>query len=99
MIVLITGATAGFGAEMARTFVKNGYQAIITGRREDRLKALADELGENCLPVRMDMTDRASVEDALAEMPQSWRQVEVLINNAGLALGTASAQEAVLEDW
>lgn len=99
MIVLITGATAGFGAEMARTFVKSGYQVIITGRREDRLKALAEELGENCLPVVMDMTSRASVEDALAEMPQSWRQVEVLINNAGLALGTAPAQEALLEDW
>ena len=51
MIVLITGATAGFGAEMARTFIKNGYQVIITGRRLDRLKALAAELGENCLPV------------------------------------------------
>lgn len=99
MIVLITGATAGFGAEMARTFVKSGYQVIITGRREDRLKALCDELGENCLPMKMDMTSRSSVEDALAELPQSWRQVEVLINNAGLALGTAPAQEADLEDW
>lgn len=99
MIVLITGATSGFGAEMARTFVKHGYQAIVTGRREDRLKALADELGENCLPVPMDMTSRASIEDALAMMPQSWRQVEVLVNNAGLALGTAPAQEAELEDW
>lgn len=99
MIVLITGATSGFGAEMARTFVKNGYQAIITGRRGDRLKALADELGENCLPVEMDLTSRASIEDALAEMPQSWRQVEVLVNNAGLALGTAPAQDALLEDW
>ncbi|HEU4851132.1 MAG TPA: SDR family oxidoreductase [Telluria sp.] len=99
MIVLITGATAGFGAEMARTFVNSGYQVIITGRRVERLKALADELGENCLPVAMDMTSRSSVEDALAEMPQSWRQVEVLVNNAGLALGTAPAQEALLEDW
>ncbi|MFD2365964.1 SDR family oxidoreductase [Pseudoduganella sp. GCM10020061] len=99
MIVLITGATSGFGAEMARTFVKNGYQAIITGRREDRLRALADELGENCLPVPMDMTSRTSVEDALAMMPQSWRQVEILINNAGLALGTAPAQEALVDDW
>ncbi|TFW11428.1 SDR family oxidoreductase [Massilia arenosa] len=99
MIVFITGASAGFGAEMARVFVRAGHQAVIAARRVDRLQALARELGENCLPVEMDVTDKASIEDALAVMPQSWRQIDVLVNNAGLALGTQPAHECPLEDW
>jgi 3-hydroxy acid dehydrogenase/malonic semialdehyde reductase len=99
MIVFITGASAGFGAEMARTFVRNGHQVILSARRKDRLDALAAELGESALPVQMDVTDKASIEEALSMLPQSWRQIDVLINNAGLALGTAPAQESSLEDW
>ena len=99
MIVFITGASAGFGAEMARTFVRHGHQVIISGRRKDRLEALAAELGNLALPVVMDVTNKASINDALAMLPQSWRQADVLINNAGLALGTQGAHEASLADW
>ncbi|RJG22388.1 SDR family oxidoreductase [Massilia cavernae] len=99
MIVFITGASAGFGAEMARTFVKNGHQVVISARRSERLAELAAELGEAALPLELDVTDPASIADALAMLPQSWRQIDVLINNAGLALGTKPAQEAPLEDW
>jgi 3-hydroxy acid dehydrogenase/malonic semialdehyde reductase len=99
MIVFITGASAGFGAEMARTFVKNGHQVVLAARRKERLESLAAELGESALPVEMDVTDKASIEEALAMLPQSWRQIDVLINNAGLALGTKPAHEAPLDDW
>ena len=99
MIVFITGASAGFGAEMARTFVRNGHQVVMAARRLERLEALAAELGESALPVEMDVTDKKSIEEALAMLPQSWRQIDVLINNAGLALGTAPAHEAPLDDW
>ncbi|WP_313177914.1 SDR family NAD(P)-dependent oxidoreductase, partial [Massilia sp.] len=99
MIVFITGASAGFGADMARTFVRNGHQVVMAARRKDRLDALAAELGESALPVEMDVTDKASIEEALALLPQSWRPIDVLINNAGLALGTSPAHEAPLDDW
>jgi 3-hydroxy acid dehydrogenase/malonic semialdehyde reductase len=99
MIVFITGASSGFGAEMARTFVGHGHQVVISGRRKDRLDQLALELGELALPIVMDVTDKASIDDALSTLPQSWRQIDVLINNAGLALGTQPAHEASLQDW
>ena len=99
MIVFITGASAGFGAEMARTFVKHGHQVVISGRRKDRLDALAAELGDLALPLVMDVTCKVSINEAMSMLPQSWRQVDVLINNAGLALGTQPAHEAPLEDW
>lgn len=99
MIVFITGATAGFGAAMARTFVRNGHQVLISGRRADRLAALAAELGEQALPVVLDVTDRASIQQALAGLPAAWQAIDVLINNAGLALGVTPAHEASLEDW
>jgi 3-hydroxy acid dehydrogenase/malonic semialdehyde reductase len=99
MIVFITGASAGFGAAMARTFVKNGHQVVLAARRKDRLDALARELGESALPITMDVTDKNSIEEALSMLPQSWRQIDVLINNAGLALNTKPAYEVPLEDW
>jgi 3-hydroxy acid dehydrogenase/malonic semialdehyde reductase len=99
MIVFITGASAGFGAAMARTFVKNGHQVVLAARRKDRLDALAKELGDSALPIAMDVTDKNSIEEALSMLPQSWRQIDVLINNAGLALNTKPAYEVPLEDW
>jgi 3-hydroxy acid dehydrogenase/malonic semialdehyde reductase len=99
MIVFITGASSGFGAEMARVFVSRGHQVVISGRRKDRLDALAAELGDLALPLVMDVTDKASINEALSVLPQSWRPVDLLINNAGLALGTQPAQEASLDDW
>ena len=99
MIVFITGASAGFGAEMARTFVRNGHQAVLAARRTERLEALAAELGESALPLAMDVTSKESIDEALSLLPQSWRQIDVLINNAGLALNTLPAHEVPLEDW
>ncbi|WP_426342200.1 SDR family NAD(P)-dependent oxidoreductase [Pseudoduganella sp. S-14] len=99
MIVLVTGATAGFGAAMARVFVKNGHKVIAAGRRAKRLEALATELGPNLLPVKLDVTDKGAIHAALASLPADWKEVDVLINNAGLALGIKGAHEADLEDW
>ena len=99
MIVLITGASAGFGAEMARTFVSHGHRVILAARRTDRIADLAAELGNAALPVTLDVTSRASIEAALAGLPADWKQIDVLINNAGLALNTVPAHEVPLEDW
>ena len=99
MIVFITGASAGFGAAMARIFVQGGHKVIISGRREERLQALAAELGEAALPLVLDVSDKASISAAIAALPAAWSSIDVLINNAGLALGTAPAHEASLDDW
>jgi 3-hydroxy acid dehydrogenase/malonic semialdehyde reductase len=99
MIVLVTGATAGFGAEMARKFVKHGHKVIAAGRRKDRLDALAKELGDNVLPVVLDVTSKESINTALSSLPKDWSEIDVLINNAGLALGLEPAHKASLEDW
>lgn len=99
MIVLITGATAGFGAEMARRFVQNGHRVIAAGRRTERLQALAAELGSALLPLQMDVVSKESIVAGLASLAPQWRDIDVLVNNAGLALGTEPAHEAVLEDW
>ena len=82
--ILITGATAGFGAAAARRFVKEGWRAIGTGRRGDRLRALADELGENFLPLELDMRDTQALAD-LARLKAPWGDIDLLLNNAGLA--------------
>lgn len=99
MIVLITGATSGFGAEMARKFVHSGHKVIATGRRKDRLDGLAKELGDAFLPVAMDVRDKSSINSALSSLPDAWKEIDVLINNAGLALGIEPAQKASLEEW
>ena len=99
MIVLVTGATAGIGQAIARRFVKEGARVIAAGRRSDRLDALKAELGERLLPVTLDVTDKAAVKAAFASLPADFAQVDVLVNNAGLALGLEPAQAARLEDW
>jgi 3-hydroxy acid dehydrogenase/malonic semialdehyde reductase len=100
MIVLITGASAGFGAAIARILAPLGHKIIATGRRADRLDALAAELGrDRVLPLVFDVTDRAAVDKAIAGLPAEWAGIDVLVNNAGLALGLEPAQEADLENW
>ena len=99
MIVLITGASAGFGEAMARRFVAGGHRVIAAARRAERLAKLRDELGEALLPVAMDVTDPASVEGGLAQLPAAWTPIDVLVNNAGLALGTEPAQQCSLAEW
>jgi 3-hydroxy acid dehydrogenase/malonic semialdehyde reductase len=99
LTILVTGATAGFGAAMARRFVRDGHRVIAAARRTDRLQALRNELGAAVLPVPLDVTDAAAVAALPGSLPADWRQVDVLINNAGLALGLDPAQKANLADW
>lgn len=99
MIVLITGATAGFGAEMARKFVAHGHQVIATGRRKDRLDDLRAQLGGQLYVLEMDVTSKSSITEALASLPDAWRDIDVLVNNAGLALGIEPAHLASLDEW
>ena len=99
MIVLVTGATAGFGAQITRKFIAEGHQVIATGRRMVRLQALADELGAGVLPVELDVTDKSAIVAMLAALPAAWQAIDVLVNNAGLALGIEPAHRASLEDW
>lgn len=99
MIVMITGASAGFGAAMARKFIHTGHRVIAAARRTDRLDALSKELGKDLLPVELDVTSKASIDQALASLPPDWQDIDVLINNAGLALGLEPAHEAHLSDW
>ena len=99
MIVFVTGASAGFGAAIARTFVKGGHRVVATARRKDRLQALADELGEALLPFELDVRDRAAVAAVPGALPEGFAAIDVLVNNAGLALGLEPAQRANLDDW
>lgn len=99
MIVLVTGATAGFGAAITRRFVQEGHRVVATGRRTDRLEALAKELGDAVLPFTLDVTDRAATEAVPAKLPKDFADVDVLVNNAGLALGLEPADQVALDDW
>ena len=98
--ILITGATAGFGAAAVRRFLDDGWRVIATGRRADRLQALVDQHGSARLHVAVfDIRDPAAMEAALDALPDAFRGIDVLVNNAGLALGTAPAQQADLAQW
>lgn len=98
--VLITGATSGFGRASARRFAANGWRIIATGRREERLQALAEELGPDRVHgAAFDIRDGAAMQAALSALPAPYRDIDLLINNAGLALGTAPAQKASLGQW
>ncbi|UPG72195.1 bifunctional NADP-dependent 3-hydroxy acid dehydrogenase/3-hydroxypropionate dehydrogenase YdfG [Roseomonas gilardii subsp. gilardii] len=100
MIVLVTGATAGFGTAITRRFAADGARVIAAGRRAERLEALKAELGaDKILPLVLDVRDRAAVLKAVEGLPAEWAAVDVLVNNAGLALGLEPAQQADLDDW
>ena len=99
MIVFVTGATAGFGAAITRKFVAEGHRVVAAGRRTDRLDELAKELGDAVLPFTLDVTDRAATESVAARLPKDFAAIDVLVNNAGLALGLEPAQKADLDDW
>jgi serine 3-dehydrogenase len=96
---LITGATSGIGEACARAFVAAGWHVVGTGRREDRLEKLSAELGERFHAARFDVRDEAARDAALDALPEAFRDVDLLINNAGLALGLEPAQEALLSNW
>lgn len=99
MNVLITGASAGFGKALAERLVAKGHRVIGCARRLDKLNALAKTLGDNFLPVVMDVSDTASIPQIIADLPEGFNQIDVLVNNAGLALGTEPAHKASLDDW
>jgi 3-hydroxy acid dehydrogenase / malonic semialdehyde reductase len=102
-IVFITGATSGFGKASAEKFAANNYNVIITGRREDRLhklkKQLESEFGIEALPLVFDVRERAAVFEAVHNIPDKWKQIDVLLNNAGLALGRDFFDEGNVDDW
>lgn len=98
-LILITGASAGFGASMARRFVRDGHRVIGAARRADRLDALARELGDTFLPYRLDVADAKAVAALPAALPAGWQDIDVLVNNAGLALGLDPAYESDLASW
>ncbi|RFM29514.1 SDR family NAD(P)-dependent oxidoreductase [Deminuibacter soli] len=102
-IILITGATSGFGKAIAEKFAAAGWNCIITGRRNDRLQELAAHLTTTysikVLPLCFDVQQRDAVLQHLGNLPQQWQQVDVLVNNAGLALGRDTFDTASLDDW
>jgi len=99
MIVFVTGASAGFGTAMVRRFVREGHRVVAAARRLGRVNELRDELGDSVLPLLLDVRDRQAVEAAFAALPAEFAEVDVLVNNAGLALGLEPAQRASLDDW
>ncbi len=104
-IVLITGASSGIGAACARLFAGEGAKLILLARRAERLEGLVDELvttgidRENLYSLTVDVRDRLQVESALAQLPDRWSKIEILINNAGLSRGLNKLQEGEIEDW
>jgi len=99
LTVLITGATAGFGEAIARRFVHDGHRVIATGRRAERLDALRQELGTALLAFPLNVTDAGAAAALPGSLPEGWREIDVLVNNAGLALGTSPAHQASLTEW
>jgi 3-hydroxy acid dehydrogenase / malonic semialdehyde reductase len=100
MIVLVTGASAGFGAAIARRFAENGHKVIAAGRRIERLTELAASFAPGrILPVALDVRERALVAEVLGSLPADFAEIDLLVNNAGLAVGLEPAQSGDLDGW
>lgn len=102
-LALITGASSGFGKAIAEKFASRGYDIIITGRRKNKLEELSSSIKQK-FPVKIlvldfDVQDKKAVDQHLANLPEEWRQIDVLVNNAGLALGKDYFEEANMDDW
>ncbi len=102
-IICITGAGSGFGEACAQKFSANDYNLIITGRRTDRLLALKKILEEkfrnDVYVLSFDVSDRSAVDEAFKSLPEEWKKIDILLNNAGLALGRDNFDEASIDDW
>jgi 3-hydroxy acid dehydrogenase/malonic semialdehyde reductase len=98
-VVFVTGASVGIGAAVARRFARAGARLVLAARRQEKLHALAKELGVPTHVVAMDVRDRGAVERAVASLPSEFADVSILVNNAGLALGLEPAPRASLDDW
>jgi len=100
MTVFVTGASAGFGAAITKKFVVGGHRVVASGRRQERLKALAGELASDRLhTLVLDVRDRPAVEQAVSALPAEYAEIDVVVNNAGLALGLEPAHKADIEAW
>src|SRR5690349_12818360 len=103
MLALITGATSGIGKASAELFAKNGWNLIITGRRKDRLEKFAEELQKKfkikTLCLHFDVRDLKEVAKSIDSLKGEWRNIDLLLNNAGLASGLSTIQEGNIEDW
>ncbi|MFE5506945.1 SDR family oxidoreductase [Amycolatopsis japonica] len=97
--VFVTGASAGFGVEIVRRFAADGARVVAAARSKDRLEKLAGELGENVLPFELDVRDADAVAALPSTLPAEFAEVDLLVNNAGLAKGLEPAHRAKLDDW
>lgn len=101
--VLVTGATAGIGAAIADRFAKEGYRIIVTGRRKERLETISERLKHEhqteVFPLNFDIRSQEEVENAIDSLPDEWKTIDVLVNNAGLAAGMDPIHEAKIDDW
>ena len=102
-ITLITGATSGIGLACAQRFAKEGHDLIITGRRKEKLDKITSELqqkyGVNVLPLCFDIRSQKEVQESIESLPDNWKDIEILVNNAGLAVGLNTLQEGIIDDW
>ena len=102
-IILVTGATSGFGNAIANKFAHHGNHVIITGRRKERLDKIAEEIrnqfGVKVLPLCFDVRTLEACENAIQSLPEEWKKIDVLVNNAGLAVGLHPIHEGVVDDW
>jgi 3-hydroxy acid dehydrogenase / malonic semialdehyde reductase len=98
-IALVTGATSGIGAACVDALIAAGARVVAAGRRAERLQALADRHGDRLLPLVLDVRDRAAIDAAIAGLPPAFSAIDVLVNDAGLALGLEPAQRASLDEW
>lgn len=98
-IVFVTGASSGFGAAITRRFAAQGARVVASARRADRLADLAAELGPRVHPLELDVQDRDAVQEAVRTLPDEFAEIDVLVNNAGLARGLDPAHQADLDHW
>ena len=98
-IALVTGASAGFGRAICERFLRDGYRVIAAARRLDPLLDMQRQHGDALLPVQLDVRDEQAIADMQQSLPAEWQAIDVLVNNAGLALGTEKAHEADLSEW
>lgn len=98
-IALVTGASSGFGQAICCKLIADGYKVIGVARRTDKLQKISDELGSNFLPLSLDITKKDAVESILLQLPKEFQPIDILINNAGLALGLEPAYQADYNDW
>ncbi|MGF7452553.1 SDR family oxidoreductase [Pasteurella bettyae] len=99
MAIFVTGASAGFGKSTCITLVKAGYKVIGAARRLEKLNELKQQLGDNFYPLQMDISNTVDIDKAIDSLPKQWSEIELLVNNAGLALGLEPAHQVKIEDW